>query len=560
MLAGHPDWLHPAGRTSRGRRTTPGTRARYPSCRRAVLPSWPSWLGSSPGICRWAPGDHRLSYGQPRNGGRDGIRTDEGLPTPPSTPGETLAQVDDPLKSGSWQELANRYRRPGYGVPVLFALVSLALGIRLFRFIDQYSVNVLFWDQWDFLDGLFQGAGPWTLFTWQHGPPRLGVGYLLIQLVYSLTDWNVRAEAFVAGAIAILTSTLALVLKRRLFARITPWDACIPFIFITTTAGETYAGVPNLAHGPVSQLLVVLLPLALCIRDEKRRVGAVLAINFAAIYTGFAFFVGLIAPLLLAIDAVSVWREPRRRNLCLGAIIVALGSLASFAVGYHFFPAADCLHFPHRRPLEYFPFVGLLFSRPLGLTGAGIGRIAPAILFSFYVTLVSVWALVRTIRAKDRAPLDQTIFFLTAFSLLFAVTAAIGRVCLGVSAASSTRYIPYILPSFLGMYFALLSWKLPSTTRAALLSVFVVVAASKEFAFRDENLALVRYYSAGKISWRDCYLHTLSVERCAVEVRFPIYPHPSTTRLPEKLDYLRQRRLNLFGETSARRGGASLVP
>jgi hypothetical protein len=461
------------------------------------------------------------------------------------------------LKSGSWQALANRCWRSGYGVPVLLASVSLALGLRLFRFIDQYSVNVLFWDQWDFLDGLFQGAGPWTLFTWQHGPPRLGVGYLLIQLVYSLTAWNVRAETFVAGAMAILTATLALVLKRRLFARITPWDACIPFIFITTTAGETYAGVPNLAHGPVPQLLVVLLPLALCIRDEKRRLGAVLAINFAAIYTGFAFFVGLIAPLLLVIDAVGAWREPRRRNLYLGAIVVALASLASFAVGYQFSPAADCLHFPHRRPFEYFPFVGLLFSRPLGLTGAGMGRVAPAILFSLHVALVSIVALIRTIRARDRAPVDQTIFFLTAFSLLFAITVAIGRVCLGVSAGSSTRYIPYILPSFLGMYFALLSWKLPSTARAALLFVFVVIVASKEVAFRDENLALVRYYSAGKIRWRDCYLRTLSVERCAEAARFSIYPHPSATRLPEKLDYLRERRLNLFGETprSGRGGG-----
>jgi hypothetical protein len=94
-------------------------------------------------------------------------------------------------------------------------------------------------------------------------------------------------------------------------------------------------------------------------------------------------------------------------------------------------------------------------------------------------------SLVRTIRAKDRAPLDQTIFFLTAFSLLFAITTAIGRVCLAVSTGSSTRYIPYILPSFLGMYFALLSWKLPSTTRAALLSVFVVIAAGGHGARGD---------------------------------------------------------------------------
>ena len=42
--------------------------------------------------------------------------------------------------------------------------IFLALAIRLFAFVDRYAVNLLYWDQWVFLTGVFDGADSWTLF------------------------------------------------------------------------------------------------------------------------------------------------------------------------------------------------------------------------------------------------------------------------------------------------------------------------------------------------------------------------------------------------------------
>ena len=50
--------------------------------------------------------------------------------------------------------------------PWLVAGVFVVLAVRLANFISSYTVNIIYWDQWDFLQGLFDGADAWTLFRW----------------------------------------------------------------------------------------------------------------------------------------------------------------------------------------------------------------------------------------------------------------------------------------------------------------------------------------------------------------------------------------------------------
>src|SRR5262245_63453362 len=87
----------------------------------------------------------------------------------------------------------------------IVALLFLALSIRLFVFVDRYAVNLVYWDQWDFLQGLFDGADAWTLFRWQHGPQRQGIGNLIIAVIYSATGWNGRADG-AASAVALMVA------------------------------------------------------------------------------------------------------------------------------------------------------------------------------------------------------------------------------------------------------------------------------------------------------------------------------------------------------------------
>ena len=74
-----------------------------------------------------------------------------------------------------------------------FSLAFMALAVRLALFIDRYAVNLLYLDEWDFLPGLFDGADAWTLFRWQHGLQRQGLGNLITAVVLEQTGWNGKA-------------------------------------------------------------------------------------------------------------------------------------------------------------------------------------------------------------------------------------------------------------------------------------------------------------------------------------------------------------------------------
>ena len=81
--------------------------------------------------------------------------------------------------------------------------------VRLFHVIDRLAVNVIYWDEWDFLGGLFEDRGWWDLFTWLHGPHREGLGYAVIKICALLSSWDTRFEAFVVGGITVASAVVA---------------------------------------------------------------------------------------------------------------------------------------------------------------------------------------------------------------------------------------------------------------------------------------------------------------------------------------------------------------
>ena len=90
-----------------------------------------------------------------------------------------------------------------FHLPVVVVTVAfLAVLCHLVLAVWRFSVNILFWDQWDFYTPLFNHAPLWQIFVWQHGPHREGIGLVLDKLVLESSGWNSRAEAlFMAGAL-----------------------------------------------------------------------------------------------------------------------------------------------------------------------------------------------------------------------------------------------------------------------------------------------------------------------------------------------------------------------
>jgi hypothetical protein len=443
--------------------------------------------------------------------------------------------------------------RPGPAAPrrerwieLLVAVATVALGVRLFAFVDRYAVDVLFSDQWDLWDGLFDGADLWTLWRWQHGPQRQGLGQFLIAAVAHLSGWNVRAELFVSAAVVCAAAGLALALVRAWRGRWSAADVTVPLVFLTLSQWEVFILTPNPSHGPLPLLLVASFGVATLTRRPALRASLLGAIAFVATQTGFALFLGIVAvPVLAALLAGAV----RDRTAVLAhaaALALALASFALFFFDYRLLPAGACFRFPDPKPSRYLPFVSRLFLRPLESNGGG-----PLVALGLALAIVcaamvarSGWRMLASAGRDRRA---AVVFALSGFSLLFAANAAMGRACLGPELAGSSRYVPYLLPFYLAVHLVL-SDLAPSRTRAVVMAGLCLLWATKELAWtRRASRADAAFWARHKAAWRSCYLASQDVRACTAA--HPLGPvDVDASHLEEKLRFMREHRLGLFRE------------
>ena len=201
--------------------------------------------------------------------------------------------------------------RPPSHLPLISVLVvSGVLGARTVLLIQRYSVNLLYWDQWNFYEPLFDNAPLTSFFLWQNGPVRQGIGFLIYKYIAELSGWNTRIEALAIAGVVFLSMVAAVYLKKRLFSSLALADVCIPFLFLSPVLIGLYTIVPNPSHGAFPLLLTMLYCIAWTSRDLRKYVWIVL-LNFLLIFTTFGLLMGAITPLLLAYE---LWRTKREAS------------------------------------------------------------------------------------------------------------------------------------------------------------------------------------------------------------------------------------------------------
>jgi hypothetical protein len=437
-----------------------------------------------------------------------------------------------------------------YLSPLLVLGTYLFLGVRFFRLISQYAVNVFFEDQWDFDDAtLFQHHSLWEMFRWEHAPHRQGLGALLQKLIEPWLHWNSRYEGYLIGVIIVGVAVLALFLKVRICGPVSYSDVVIPLLFFTPLQFETVVVTPNPSHGSLPSLLIVFYCLCWLIRSYRWKYICVLLVNFFSIYTGFGIFISLVTPTLLVLDYYGNTRHlaPKYKWYSGAALMVSLASLASFFVGYRFKAAVDCFSPAPKNPILYPWFAALMFANAAGLR---ILTLPVATLIGSIVLLLLLVALsvaVRRLleRESDTWPRDAAITALSAYSVVFCLNAAYGRLCLGLAGAGSPRYTPYVVLGLFGLYLYALS----NRHRGVRVSLILVVLAFGVLSSRPMdryNAGSLEYLSSHKRAWRECYLAYHDIYECDVLTHFKIYPDPEATHLQEKLDFLERNHLNLY--------------
>jgi len=344
----------------------------------------------------------------------------------------------------------------------------------------------------------------------------------------------------------VVAVLLALVLKARVVGRMTWLDCCIPALLLTTAQYELFVGAVNAAHGPIPLLLVLVSPFCWLVQRPAMRAFLAGGLALCAAFTGFAIFIAVPLAVLLVLDAI---RPVEDRGLATrvwsaAGSLFAVAAVALFFQGYQRVSPVDCFRFPEPKPGVYIPFAGLAIVRPMRFVHlfphvSVLGVAA----FAFAVALTAA-GVVEVLRGP-RTPLTRTVFLFSSFTLLFVVTSAVGRACLGPIAALAPRYVPYVAPLWLAGYFLLA--RAAQALRSFQCVAGVVVAGFVALqAFVPDDDAGIRWYSEGKRRWRECFRVTGDEVRCNVETGFRVYPLENVPHVAQTMQFLRDNRLSLF--------------
>src|SRR3984885_10309860 len=102
--------------------------------------------------------------------------------------------------SGATDRSGNvRDRRFRTGPLLAIAATIALLGSRFFLIIWKYSINVFFYDQWEYMAAFFRPRASITALFFlgpAGGPIRESIGLIPDRVLYSWTRWNVRVDAF----------------------------------------------------------------------------------------------------------------------------------------------------------------------------------------------------------------------------------------------------------------------------------------------------------------------------------------------------------------------------
>jgi len=425
---------------------------------------------------------------------------------------------------------------------VVLGCLAVVLSWRLFALVDRYAVNILFWDHWDIYGSIFTPHTVWQMFDWQHGPHRQGLGMLVTKVVADISGWNTRAEAFAIAAVVCLSVPAAFVLKWRLVGALHWSDAIIPLILLTPLQWGTFIDTPNMAYGALPLLLLMLYCVCWTIDGEWLRYLLVVVISFLTTFTGFGLFIAPITLGVLLRDVIySRWRLPP-----VAALLLSVVSTLAFFHHYRFDPATPDFRFPDPRPYLYPQAMAQGLANAVGVSS--LGWQPSAVGWPLLVLMVAV-AGYHARQCFVRRPGDRgvhlSVAVLIIFSLSFELFAAVGRISFGPGCTMISRYVTLLLPAFLGLYLHFRSMRRPLPRFICLLLLALPFAAAAGIP-RTGDQADMQFFHDVKTKWRDNYLVHGDIERADRAARYPLHPDPEKTHLPEKIDYLKQHRLNFY--------------
>jgi len=422
----------------------------------------------------------------------------------------------------------------------------IVLAVRQHQFVEHYAVNVVFWDQWDFY-APFAGDTLWHDFDHQQGSHRMGLGLLLGRLLVRCSHFNTRWDAFAVNFLLMGAAILAAPLARLCGVRSPVALITIPPLFLNRSQFEQFICAADVSPAAVPLLLLMLLCLSLFIRSNALRLTAVALLSFVLIFTGYGFFAGTVATVLLAIDITYQVRSAnlKRALPSATALLFILATFWLFFCNYSMDVATAGTRLSGPRLIDYVNCLAGILSHNFAVRGGyAVTLIFGLSTFLGVVPLCASHARCLLNDGVHHRPKHAAIFCLSAFSLLYCGNIVFGRTARGWhDVAITSRYITLLIPLGLAIFLQF------GTCRDPRLAKFLCVAFALwisygAIALNAREWKQVAHFHNGQVAWRAEYRLSHDEDSANSAAHFKVYP--SSHVITDRLRYLQDHQLNLF--------------
>ena len=363
-------------------------------------------------------------------------------------------------------------------VPNALAIFAFALIISLyFWFIQHYSVNTIWVDQWTDIP-LIQRAftGHLTLASlWvQHGENRLLFQNLIALLLAYSTHYNVVVEEYLSGVMAVVATGFFILAHHRRSPS-TPWVYYVPVALVMLS----FVQEGNTLFGYALGWYIVLLALAgaVYLLDRPTLTWPTLAGGIViAIVGSYSNLYGLLIwPAVL----VLFFLRRTRRALVFTWVVSALVTGVVYFIGFNFQAARGNNGYVLSHPSATINYFFTALGDGLGIQQSNVFYNDVAV-FGFAIFAISCWLLITYGRRGDESSGSPVGIVMICFGLLFCAFMTLGRAWYGQGLAGWSRYTTYDLLVLVGCYVVVLNRPAQHAPRSVQKLVRLLLAVPKD--------------------------------------------------------------------------------
>jgi len=411
-----------------------------------------------------------------------------------------------------------------------------------FSFIWINSVNLIYWDQWDFYNTLFKNQSYLDTFLTIHGPHRQGLSFVIDRIILDFTSWNNKWESIFIGILYFIASLIALLTLKYNKKIIDGLDIIVVgLIFLNKNLLETCLFAANPAHGAFPILGIVFIIYYFFKNKYSyfkiKDLFIIIFLTYLTTFSGFGVFIGLVIPFVYFFLLFFSPKVKIRSNVFrIIFFFLSFLPILLFFINYQFESANPNFKFPHDPLIEYFSFIGYMLANLFSANGYYV--FGEVILILLIISII--YSIFKLYYSSKNTVIHLVNLTIASYLIVFLLNVAIGRVSLSLRYGEANRYLPYMFLFYFLIFLYIEQIKyIKSKLFLKLLLIFVL-----SLSFFNSNTFEEELYSHSikKHNFIACMRDSDDLKKC--NESYPIYPELEP--IVHKVEFLKENKLNFY--------------